>query len=154
MHARWSYHRRFEFLMLCPLSVEHCELPSFVDCTQGLLASFCFRSHSISNRNFNTQKRRFKQSTQTQNVAAKSTASLMHVCKLKTLVVFHSWSPHYPHPAGSDFRSPHPQVVLIRLFFFSLFFFFFTSFHFFFLSSILYLISSLLFFFPLSFSPV
>ena len=30
-HARWSYRRRFRSLLLCPLSVERCYFPLFLD---------------------------------------------------------------------------------------------------------------------------
>ena len=34
-HARWSYRRRFRFLLLCPLSMERCYFPLYTAFTFG-----------------------------------------------------------------------------------------------------------------------
>ena len=50
LHVRWSYHRRFRSLLLCPLSVKRYYFPWFVDYTQALKASFCFRLKQFTPR--------------------------------------------------------------------------------------------------------
>ena len=43
-HARWSYHRRFRSLLLCPLSVELSYFPSFLDSHSTTPAAKCFQT--------------------------------------------------------------------------------------------------------------
>ena len=49
-HAWCTYCRRFRSLSLCPLSVERYYFPLFVDFTQALKASFCFRLQQFTLR--------------------------------------------------------------------------------------------------------
>ena len=42
-HVRCSNHRRFRSLLLCPLSVEHCSFPLFVDSSD--MTPECFTLH-------------------------------------------------------------------------------------------------------------
>ena len=44
LHAGWSYHRQFKYLLLCPLSAECYEFPLLIDSTVALMP------HSVSNK--------------------------------------------------------------------------------------------------------
>ena len=50
LHARWSYRGWFRSLLWCPSSVECSYFPLFVDSTEVLKASFCFRLQQFTLR--------------------------------------------------------------------------------------------------------